>query len=208
MRVGSIEETANRTCTVWSWLTYAYGQCKIRQSTLELERKKLDYHKAYSPVEWSVKNVFRVRDDAKDVRECHPRMLLAEPAYRLQLVACRPISKIPPPSSSTQSSYAPSSSWSRARATDGADPIEKTAMKRGGKGTGAGAPAAAVLLLVALLVLAAPHADAAAARRLGAADSFPSPNGCSYGETNQSGACHGHDDVGTTGFQPTPWTPT
>jgi len=79
-------------------------------------------------------------------------------------------------------------------------------MKRGGKGTGAGAPTTAVLLLVALLVLAPSHADAAAARRLGVADALPSPNGCSYGESNQGGACHGHDDVGTTGFQaqPTP----
>ena len=82
-------------------------------------------------------------------------------------------------------------------------------MKRGGKGTAAGAPtttAAVLLLVAALLVLAASHADAAAAaRRLGAADgAFPLPNGCSHGESNQGGECHGHSDVGTTGFRPTP----
>ena len=61
-------------------------------------------------------------------------------------------------------------------------------MKRGGKGTGAGAATTAVLLLALLLVLAASQADgAAAARRLGVP-----PNECTYDPPKTGAPCHGH----------------
>lgn len=65
-------------------------------------------------------------------------------------------------------------------------------MKRGGKGTGAGA--AKALLLLALLVLAASQVDgaAAAARRLGVADGEPKPNGCTSDKNNSGGPCYGY----------------
>jgi hypothetical protein len=80
-------------------------------------------------------------------------------------------------------------------------------MKRGGKGTGAGA-ATAVLLLLALLVLAASQAadGAAAARRLGVAGAGPERNGCSNDPNNGGPPCHGHSPAKqtATGFQPNP----